>query len=204
MIELAKNNEFILGYHIYQNIAQEDVLIGIERLESYFQRLLPKDYKYFLIKTNGGLVSNIQNPQFHDIYFTLRFLSVTTQNGYKRNKIKYESRLESMNLEDIEYMTFQTEENEIHYTVNANISYKHLYFCYDESYPGASEFLIFLGEKNNKSYYQDYGDISTTEHIYDSEFTGGFTQYLKERINDNGGYIKNLSEIYEDMLKQGF
>jgi SMI1 / KNR4 family (SUKH-1) len=180
-----------------------------EHIKEKFENPLPLDYLYFLRRSGGGELKiltedsifadliNIKSPFAHFGKFCVYHLfGLSSANTYavedyfnpsESIKISYDLNLTYNNIQELM----------LDYDVDIT-QYVTIAWSGNQGW-----FLLSLADN-------DYGNVvyfNTDYGEYEDKIipvSSSFTSFIGKIISDNGGYIKNLSEIYEDMLKQGF
>jgi len=152
---------------------------SIQEIQKKFPKI-PKDYLYFLSKTDGGDIDNtittFTDKTDYDVNAKINyFLSIQEQEGIDTIQSYKDTFTRDWYYDDEEHA------KNLLPIIDANII-----IAFDFNRGG--EIRPFYMDGSYTEYVDNYDPIAPT-----------FTDLLKLIIDQNGGYIKNLSEIYDEL-----
>jgi hypothetical protein len=163
-------------------------------------KLIPKDLLLFLKTTNGGQVVQKNEDKETGIFY-LKFVVQNKQNRLTESGIiAFLGTNQSSNLTtDINYAHRLLYQDWFYETHEVDYAKKLIPFAEDNT-----NFFCIDTNRNNEVRYFDMS-YSYTDNINTYKVLApSFTSFLKLLINQNDGYIENLSEIYDELIAKGF
>jgi hypothetical protein len=174
----------------------------IKKIVSEFEKnnnyTLPDDYKLFLELSFGLIIKlEILIPiEINDIQKGVTMFQNDEQticSLWNFDKNNYGLNLESMNYN-------------LHFALGSDITYLFKnYIAIGEDNSGHTYPVIDVsGCSKGVYYWWDETMVGVFDINLFPKIATSFTSFLKLLIDQNGGYIENLSEIYQELVKKGF
>jgi hypothetical protein len=185
--------------------SKKQIIDDLSILENRLTCKIPEDYKLFLELTNGGVIwGNAFMIEISNGYCEEdQYLNPDHFFGiYKKDDYYTEANEKiPINLNDhlvMSYLNFEVQQLR-----DASQDIKLLPIARDQ---GGSLFALLLNSYNPPEIIFIYKDINISQSlsIDGYKLSNSFTSFLKLLIDQNGGYIENLSEIYQELVKKGF